>query len=181
MFALFQVLAPSAPGEIPGPDAVLSPGERETLRKMIDSFFSPSEREAARYQEELRATNDTGRWAADRIEAAGLESVCKTMDSYNYHDESWTEYEALTVEKISRTDYEAGLEQMPAEGSYAPFAVFSEAAGLFRVWKSPYRQWGTYRGWGDILWTEYVIAYMTEVDNLPGFYRIVYARGNDRT
>ena len=180
MFDLFHVLLPPAPGEISDPDLVLSSGEREILQMMIDSFFSPTEREARSYREELRAADDFGRWAAGRESIEVLEGVCRTMDSFNYHDESWTEYEALTVEKISRKDYEAELEQMPAGGSHAPFAVFSEAAGLFRAWKAPGHQRGKLKGWGDVIWSDYVIAYMTDVRDLPGFYRIVHAKGSDR-
>ena len=161
------------------PEQKLTDAEREELRILIDGFFSPTDNAAKLYQKELEAKDAFGCWSAARRHTESIEAVVKQKEAFNCHDECWTEYEVLCVEKITQNDYEAGSAELPEGDSYAAFAGFEQAAGGYRVWNIQGYKKGTINGW-ELRWETYVIAYLAEIRNLPGFYRVLYAKGNDR-
>ena len=174
--------------ELIPPEHLFTPNEQEVLTEILDRFFSYNEEAVDRYQKEQARRNSYDGWTARRRRSNSRVSVIKEREAWNYHDDSWTYYELLTVEKLSRSEFEQNVSKLiSASGSSTDDSendgqITSRIGHLAKQCFELPRACcvrGTLDTW-EIKWSSYSEAYMTGFENISGCYRFVYAYGSDR-
>lgn len=98
-------------------------------------------------------------------------SVDKEHESWNYHDDAWSSYESLSVEKLSRSEFERSVAEL-ASASDSPTDdsdhVITRRIG--QMAKQCYEQPQSEAS------EEYEAseAYMTGFEKISGYYRFYY-------
>lgn len=166
------------PAKAAPPELVFSPEEREWVRSLLDSFFCTTEWATKDYQEALIRKDSYNGWCAHRISRDATEAVVMDESSWNYHDESWTDYKKLYAERITLVEYEQEIADLAGAAPSNCFFAIAKSAKHCHAYEAPY-------GIGSVdysshPWTTYAVAYMTGFPSLAGYFRFTYAYGNNR-
>ena len=148
--------------EAPAPGHELSEETQIELSKIIGAFFENK--------------NMTGYRCRSAVE------YVREYDTFNYHDDSWTEYTLLRLERITKEEYEEGKSTANTMLSSSPFSCIQEIVSNGFVWEG-YVETRWDREWDGLVvrWYNFFALYTCDVSTVPGFFRFIYATGNDRS
>ena len=157
----------------------MPPSEQVSLFQFLDAFFSRTETSAHFYQEELniKEENWCGNTRAERFYDINYVEVRKTTWTFNYHDEDWNEYTVLRAEKITKEEFDQKSQGSGEKGFPEPFDCWRNSADCCFVYASEKLFWSDSRPYER--WYGYHIAYIHGLEDLTGYYRFIYSRGND--
>ena len=169
--------------EAPEPGHELSEETQMELSKIIDAFFEYNEEAARKYRENLSGKNEAhGGWCATAYRNRSAVEVEMEEAGFNYHDDSWTDYELLRLERITKEEYEEGKSSANIPLASSPFTRIQDIVSDGFVWKG-FVKTKLDRKWDDLVvrWYNFYALYTCDVSTVPGFFRFIYATGNDRS
>lgn len=148
------------------PEHALSESDQKALAVIRDLFLDLREwKNARRYQCESAV-------AAVKIESA-----------FNYHDESWGEFSVMRIERITQAEFEEMKKTANQADFSHPFKFLEGKAESCFVWRSESYLLGKIQYYHDVEkvhWDWLTIAYISGIPNVPGFFRLIAAFGDDR-
>ena len=169
--------------EAPEPGHELSEETQMELSKIIDAFFEYNEEAARKYRENLSGKNEAhGGWCATAYRNRSAVEVEMEEPGFNYHDDSWTNYKLLRAERITKEEYEEGKSTANTPLASSPFSRIQDVVSDGFVWNGHVAT-RMYREaiYPMIKWDGFYALYTCAVSTVPGFFRFIYATGNDRS
>jgi len=156
----------------------LSESDQKELAGILDLYINRDE-----YL--LRALSDqAGSWEnAWRYQCESAVTVIRTEQAFNYHDESWSNYSVMRFERITQAEFEKKKKTAEQADFSRPFDFLEGKVGSFFVWKCEDRIRGKIKKFSfidDVYWNWVRIAYIGGIPNVTGFFRLIYASGDDR-
>ena len=149
----------------------ISSSERNELFCIIDCFFACSKADAVSYLHALKNESDPYLKYVTRSYSDYYAEVYLTSWAFNHHDEDWDEYEFLRAEKITEDEYNMQTKRDDLQCFTGPFDRLKQEAEKCYVYVYAYSSDG---------WYDCRVAYVKGLRSLSGFYRLIYARSDDR-
>ena len=169
--------------EAPKPGHELSEEAQMELSKIIIAFWTYNKKAAQEDMDKLpdNDDDDNRRYLIRYSCTSAVEDV--VMESaFNYHDDCWTDYELLRLERITKEEYEEGKSSANIPLASSPFTRIQDIVSDGFVWKG-FVKTKLDRKWDDLVvrWYNFYALYTCDVSTVPGFFRFIYATGNDRS
>ena len=102
------------------------------------------------------------------------------QDLWNYHDESWTEYNYICVFRITEEVYEKNRIDSIKPGRFWPLSEIAERSRECLCKKDHEVGSIAFNNYSQDLWWDVYNYYVRDLAGVPGYLHIVLANGSDR-